>query len=31
LIDRDTLFETFEVRLRRWHESYNGRRYWPLS
>jgi len=27
VIDRDALFETLKVRLRRWHESYNGKRY----
>ncbi len=31
VIDGDALFETLEVRLWRWHESYNGKRYWPLS
>ena len=31
VIDGDALFETPEVRLWRWHESYNGKRYWPLS
>ena len=31
VIDGDALFETLEVGLWRWHESYNGKRYWPLS
>src|SRR6202162_1939462 len=31
VVDGDALFETPEVRLWRWHESYNGKRYWPLS
>jgi hypothetical protein len=30
MVDGDALFETLEVRLWRWHESYNGKRYWPL-
>ena len=31
VIDGDALFETLEVRLWRWHESYNGKRYWPSA
>jgi hypothetical protein len=26
VVDGDALFETLEVRLWRWHESYNGKR-----
>ena len=31
VIDGEALFETLEIRLWRWHESYKGKRYWPLS